>query len=55
MNKNNKYNLIIGHTNLFEVNSLSKLAIKYNDISVLEQHHASLSFKIMQDEECNIF
>ena len=28
-------------TNMFEVNSMSKLAIKYNDKSVLEMNHIS--------------
>jgi len=26
-------------TNIFEINSMSKLAIRYHDRSVLEQHH----------------
>ena len=36
-----------GHTNLFEVNFKSHLALKYNDKSVLENHHCSLTFFIL--------
>ena len=44
-----------GRTNMFEVNSKSKLAITYNDKSVLEQHHAAVAFEILLKEESNIF
>ena len=37
-----------GHNNLFEINSFSDLAIKYNDMSVLEQHHCSLAFELIK-------
>lgn len=37
-----------GHNNLFEVNSFSDLAIKYNDMSVLEQYHCSLAFELIK-------
>lgn len=42
-------------TNIFEVNSMSKLAIRYHDRSVLEQHHIAMTFKIIRKEESNIF
>jgi hypothetical protein len=42
-----------GRTNMFEINSLSNLAIKYHDRSVLEQYHAALTFKILKSESCN--
>ncbi|KAL4472006.1 hypothetical protein ABPG72_018508 [Tetrahymena utriculariae] len=42
-----------GRTNAFEVATLSKLAIKFNDESVLENHHSSTLFKIIQKH--NIF
>jgi len=41
-------------TNLFEVNSMSKLAIRYHDKSVLEQHHLAVTFKILHKKEANI-
>jgi len=46
-----------GTNNLFEIKCKSKLAILYNDISVLENHHAA-SFFFMLDNikhDCNIF
>lgn len=36
-----------GHTNAFEQKIVSPLAIKYNDHSVLENHHCSTAFYIM--------
>lgn len=33
----------------------SECAILYNDRSVLENHHISSVFRIMQDDEMNIF
>jgi 3'5'-cyclic nucleotide phosphodiesterase len=43
-----------GRTNVYEINSLSKLAIRYHDKSVLEQHHAATAIKIIQEDESNI-
>jgi hypothetical protein len=43
-----------GRTNAFEVSSASKLAIRYHDVSVLEQHHAAKTFLILQREQSNI-
>jgi cAMP-specific phosphodiesterase 4 len=34
--------------------TLSKLAIRYHDRSVLEQHHAALTFKILKEDAVNI-
>ena len=39
-----------GTTNDFQKNSLSNLALTYNDRSILENHHAATAFKIMQSE-----
>eukprot|EP00002_Diphylleia_rotans_P032042 TRINITY_DN6699_c0_g1_i2.p1 TRINITY_DN6699_c0_g1~~TRINITY_DN6699_c0_g1_i2.p1 ORF type:complete len:972 (-),score=215.66 TRINITY_DN6699_c0_g1_i2:574-3489(-) len=44
-----------GTNNAFLMNSNSPLAIVYNDISILENHHSSLTFRIIQDEKTNIF
>jgi high affinity cGMP-specific 3',5'-cyclic phosphodiesterase 9 len=41
----------IGHpgtNNLFEINTFSDLALKYNDMSVLEQYHCALAFDLMK-------
>ncbi|CAK57375.1 unnamed protein product (macronuclear) [Paramecium tetraurelia] len=43
-----------GRTNVFEINSLSDLAIRYHDKSVLEQHHAALTIQILKYPQCNI-
>ncbi|EGR30482.1 hypothetical protein IMG5_131080 [Ichthyophthirius multifiliis] len=47
----------VGHTgknNNFEIAVLSKLAIRYHDKSVLEQHHLAKTFKIMKRQQCNV-
>lgn len=43
-----------GKTNLFEINSASALALLYNDMSVLENHHCSMSFRLMQKPGTNV-
>eukprot|EP01015_Nassula_variabilis_P009190 TRINITY_DN17270_c0_g1_i1.p1 TRINITY_DN17270_c0_g1~~TRINITY_DN17270_c0_g1_i1.p1 ORF type:complete len:236 (+),score=36.58 TRINITY_DN17270_c0_g1_i1:70-777(+) len=43
-----------GKTNMFEVNSLSQIALEYHDKSVLEQHHAATTFFILRDQRYNI-
>jgi hypothetical protein len=48
----------IGHpglTNNFQVNSLSDLAITYNDNSCLENYHLAKLFKTLRKEDTNIF
>lgn len=37
-----------GNTNLFEINSASELALRYNDSAVLENHHCSTAFRLMR-------
>jgi len=36
-----------GNTNSYEINSLSKNAMLYNDMSVLENHHCTLTFELL--------
>lgn len=43
-----------GRNNGFEINTLSNLAIRYHDNSVLEQYHAALTMKLMMTKEFNI-
>jgi hypothetical protein len=43
-----------GHTNLFEVNFKSHLALKYNDKSVLENHHCSLAFFLIHSKQVQL-
>ena len=43
-----------GHTNAFEVNSGSELALLYNDTSVLENHHCATASRLMRKDDCNI-
>ncbi|XP_031765700.2 high affinity cAMP-specific and IBMX-insensitive 3',5'-cyclic phosphodiesterase 8 isoform X2 [Galleria mellonella] len=45
-----------GTSSAFLCNSLDPLAILYNDVSVLESHHAALTFKLtLSDDRVNIF
>ena len=37
-----------GNTNSYEINSFSKLARLYNDNSVLENHHCTLTFELLE-------
>merc|ERR1712000_319859 len=44
-----------GNTNLFEINSGSELALRYNDTGVLENHHCATAFRLMQLPGLDIF
>ena len=44
-----------GLTNPFHINSSSELAITYNDISCLENYHASKLFRTIRNPETDIF
>ncbi len=44
-----------GTNNLYQINTRSKYALRYNDTSVLEMYHLAQSFKILQKDEYNIF
>jgi hypothetical protein len=37
-----------GNNNLFEINTCSELACRYNDLSVLEQYHCHLAFELIK-------
>lgn len=43
-----------GLTNSYHINSRSDLATNYNDVSVLESHHAATGFRILSRPRCNI-
>ena len=43
-----------GQNNVFHINSKSKIAIRYNDISVLENFHIASTFKLLKDDKVNI-
>ncbi|KAJ3045646.1 High affinity cAMP-specific and IBMX-insensitive 3',5'-cyclic phosphodiesterase 8A [Rhizophlyctis rosea] len=44
-----------GVNNAFLINSSSSLALRYNDLAVLENHHCARAFELMtSDEGCNI-
>lgn len=44
-----------GLTNGFLVATQAELAIRYNDKSVLENHHISAAFSVAMDENCDLF
>lgn len=43
-----------GYSNSYLINARTKLALRYNDKSPLENHHASMCFQVMSKPECNI-
>lgn len=43
-----------GYSNSYLINARTKLAMRYNDKSPLENHHASMCFQVMSKPECNI-
>ncbi|XP_076123587.1 dual specificity calcium/calmodulin-dependent 3',5'-cyclic nucleotide phosphodiesterase 1B-like isoform X2 [Alosa pseudoharengus] len=44
-----------GTTNNFHIHTRSELAMIYNDRSVQESHHLSATFRLLQDDQMNIF
>lgn len=43
-----------GTNNPYQVNASTPLAIRYNDISVLENHHCAKAFEVFMHPRCNI-
>ncbi|XP_031790460.1 high affinity cGMP-specific 3',5'-cyclic phosphodiesterase 9A [Piliocolobus tephrosceles] len=44
-----------GYNNTYQINARTELAVRYNDISPLENHHCAVAFQILSEPECNIF
>lgn len=46
-----------GYNNVFMINTRNTLALRYNDISVLENHHVATTFDVMTQDngKYNIF
>uniref|UniRef100_H3APQ2 Phosphodiesterase n=1 Tax=Latimeria chalumnae TaxID=7897 RepID=H3APQ2_LATCH len=44
-----------GYNNTYQINARTELAVRYNDISPLENHHCAVAFQIFSQPECNIF
>ncbi|XP_034441288.1 calcium/calmodulin-dependent 3',5'-cyclic nucleotide phosphodiesterase 1B-like isoform X2 [Hippoglossus hippoglossus] len=44
-----------GTTNNFHIHTKSEFALMYNDRSVQESHHLSAAFRLLQDDQMNIF
>lgn len=39
----------------YQINARTELAVRYNDISPLENHHCAVAFQIFSQPEFNIF
>ncbi|XP_077866472.1 high affinity cGMP-specific 3',5'-cyclic phosphodiesterase 9A-like [Saccoglossus kowalevskii] len=44
-----------GYNNAYQVNARTELALRYNDISPLENHHCACAFEVLEKPELNIF
>ncbi|EDO32179.1 predicted protein [Nematostella vectensis] len=43
-----------GYNNAYQINARTELALRYNDISPLENHHCAVAFDIMKQDKSNI-
>ncbi|XP_063223370.1 uncharacterized protein LOC134531584 [Bacillus rossius redtenbacheri] len=43
-----------GFNNIYQINARTELALRYNDISPLENHHCSVAFRILEQPQMNI-
>ncbi|XP_077422994.1 high affinity cGMP-specific 3',5'-cyclic phosphodiesterase 9A-like isoform X2 [Vanacampus margaritifer] len=43
-----------GYNNVYQINAQTDLALRYNDISPLENHHCAVAFGILAKDESNI-
>jgi hypothetical protein len=43
-----------GYNNFFMIATMSPIALRYNDVSVLEHYHCAKGFEIMSNPACNI-
>ncbi|XP_071451816.1 high affinity cGMP-specific 3',5'-cyclic phosphodiesterase 9A [Hetaerina americana] len=39
-----------GYNNIYQINARTELALRYNDISPLENHHCSVTFRILEED-----
>lgn len=39
----------------YQINARTEMALRYNDISPLENHHCAVAFQIFSQPDCNIF
>ncbi|XP_031414354.1 high affinity cGMP-specific 3',5'-cyclic phosphodiesterase 9A-like [Clupea harengus] len=44
-----------GYNNAYQINAQTELALRYNDIAPLENHHCAVAFEILVKPENNIF
>ena len=47
--------IFISLSDRYQINARTDLAVRYNDISPLENHHCAVAFKILSNPDCNIF
>jgi hypothetical protein len=40
---------------MYLINSKNDLSILYNDKSILENHHVSYTFRLLEEKDCEIF
>ena len=44
-----------GLNNSYQMNTESDLALRYNNKSILENHHASAALRLLKEDQFNIF